>query len=205
MEQVADYEKEIKTIQQEISNDPYNLDLISRKQELINTQRELIKSAEQEKESIKALVSDGYNKWLDALQKSIDLRKKELDSVSDLYEYEKKIQELSKNVSTYEKQMISLQFDSSEEAKAKRQKISVELQNAKDDLAESEYDRWKSDSEKMLDKFVENLWKLFDFDHQNCAFKIKEIRNEIYQQEPIIKYEPYKYSDYIIHINPPQI
>ena len=40
-----DYEKEIKSIQQEISNDPYNLDLISRKQELINTQRELIKSA----------------------------------------------------------------------------------------------------------------------------------------------------------------
>lgn len=61
------------------------------------------------------------------------------------------------------------------------------------------------DGKEMLDKFVENLWKLVDFDHQNCAFKIKEIRNEIYQQEPIIKYEPYKYSDYIIHINPPQI
>ena len=61
------------------------------------------------------------------------------------------------------------------------------------------------DGKEMLDKFVENLWKLFDFDHQNCAFKIKEIRNETYQQEPIIKYEPYKYSDYINYINPSQV
>ena len=58
------------------------------------------------------------------------------------------------------------------------------------------------DGKEMLDNFVEKIWKLFDFDDQNCAFKIKEIRNEIYQQEPFIKYEPYKYSDYI---NPPQI
>ena len=61
------------------------------------------------------------------------------------------------------------------------------------------------DGKEMLDKFVENLWKLVDFDHQNCAFKIKEIRNETYQQQPIIKYKPYKYSDYINYINPPQI
>lgn len=61
------------------------------------------------------------------------------------------------------------------------------------------------DGKEMLDKFVENLWKLVDFNHQNCAFKIKEIRNETYQQEPIIKYKPYKYSDYINYINPPQV
>lgn len=58
------------------------------------------------------------------------------------------------------------------------------------------------DGKEMLDTFVENLWKLVDFDHQNCVFKINEIRNETYQQEPIIKYKPYKYLDYI---NPPQI
>ena len=112
----------------------------------------MIKSANDEKESIKSLISDGFDKWLDALKKAIDLRKEELDSVSDLYEYEKKIQELSKNVSTYEKQQLSLQGDSSEETKAKLQKINVELQNAKDALAESEYDRWKSDQSAMLDK-----------------------------------------------------
>ena len=54
------------------------------------------------------------------------------------------------------------------------------------------YYRLNGEIRTVEDKFVENLWKLFDFDHQNCAFKIKEIRNETYQQEPIIKYEPYK-------------
>lgn len=156
MAQADDYEKEIKAIQQEINNDPYNIDLIKRKQELISAQRELIKSANQEQEAIKSLVSDGYDKWLDALQKSIDLRKKELDNVSDLYSYQKKIAELTKNVSTYEKQMISLQFDSSEESVAKRQKISVELQNAKDALQESEYEQWKTDQQKMLDTLADD-------------------------------------------------
>ena len=151
MEQVADYEKEIKAIQKEISNDPYNLDLISRKQELINTQRELIKSAEQEKESIKALVSDGYDKWLDALQKSIDLRKKELDNISDLYTYQKNIAKLAKETANYEKQWLSLQGDNSEENKARLQKVTVALQDSRDSLQESEYEQWKTDQQKMLD------------------------------------------------------
>lgn len=58
------------------------------------------------------------------------------------------------------------------------------------------------DGKEMFDKFVEILGKLVDFDGQNCVFKIKEIRNETYEEEPIIKYKPYKYSDYI---NSPQI
>ena len=156
MAQTDDYEKEIKSLQEEINNDPYNLDLIQRKQELINTQRDLIKSAESEKEAIKSLVSDGYNKWLDALQESIDKRKEELDAVSDLYDYEKKISELTKNVSTYEKQQLALQGDDSEETKAKLQQINVELQNARDELQETEYEQWKTDQQKMLDKLSDD-------------------------------------------------
>lgn len=151
MAQADDYEKEIQSIQQEINNDPYNIDLIQRKQELISTQRELIKSAEQEKESIKSLVSDGYNKWLDALQKSIDLRKKELDNVSDLYAYQKNISKLAKETANYEKQWLSLQGDNSEENKSRLQKITVALQDSRDSLQESEYEQWKTDQQKMLD------------------------------------------------------
>lgn len=156
MAQADDYEKEIQAIQQEINNDPYNIDLIQRKQELISTQRELIKSAEQEKESIKSLVSDGYNKWLDALQKSIDLRKNELDSVSDLYTYQKNIAKLAKETANYEKQWLALQGDDSEENKATLQKVTVALQDSRDALQESEYEQWKTDQQKMLDALADD-------------------------------------------------
>ena len=156
MAQADDYEKEIQAIQQEINNDPYNIDLIQRKQELISTQRELIKSAEQEKESIKSLVSDGYDKWLDALQKSIDLRKKELDSVSDLYTYQKNIAKLAKETANYEKQWLALQGDDSEENKATLQKVTVALQDSRDALQESEYEQWKRDQESMLDALADD-------------------------------------------------
>ena len=88
---------------------------------------------------------------MDALQKVIDKRKEELNQVSDLYEYEKKIAELTKDVSTYEKQKLALQGNDTEEAKAKIQKINVDLQNAKDNLEDAQYDQWKADQESMLD------------------------------------------------------
>ena len=96
-------------------------------------------------------MSDGYNKWLDALQKSIDLRKKELDNISDLYTYQKNISKLAKETANYEKQWLSLQGDNSEENKSRLQKITVALQDSRDSLQESEYEQWKTDQQKMLD------------------------------------------------------
>ena len=117
---------------------------------------EAIKSAENEKQAIKDLVSDGYDVMLDALQKIIDKRKELLDSEKNLYDYEKKISEQTKNISSLEKQKLALSGDSSEETKAKLQQITLQLDEAKDDLAESEYEQWKTDQESMLDKLADD-------------------------------------------------
>lgn len=47
--------------------------------------------------------------------------------------------------------MAAYQSDTSEEAKAKIQKIKVDLEDAKSDLEETEYDQYISDQQKMLD------------------------------------------------------
>lgn len=156
MSQADDYAKEIQKINQKLAEDPYNTILIDRKKELVNAQMEAIKSAENEKQAIKDLVSDGYDVMLDALQKIIDKRKELLDSEKNLYDYEKKISEQTKNISSLEKQKLALSGDSSEETKAKLQQITLQLDEAKDDLAESEYEQWKTDQESMLDKLADD-------------------------------------------------
>ena len=68
MEESIAYAKELQKINEEIANDPNDLELVDRRNELLNLQQEAIKNAMSEKEAIKNLVSDGYNKMLDSLQ-----------------------------------------------------------------------------------------------------------------------------------------
>ena len=83
MAQADEYAKELKQINEDLANDPNNWTLLERRKELIDAQREMIKNAEQEKQSIKDLVSDGYDVMLDALQKLVDKQKDLLDSQKD--------------------------------------------------------------------------------------------------------------------------
>lgn len=73
-----------------------------------------------------------------------------------LYDYEKNVREQTKEIANYQKQLASLQNDSSEEAKSKRQQIQESLKEAEEGLKETEYERWLSDSESMLDKMYED-------------------------------------------------
>lgn len=157
MSQADDYAREIQKINKDLADDPYNTVLIERKQELIRAQQEAIKSAESEKQAIKDLVADGYNVMIDALQEIIDKRKEALDAQKDLYDYEKNISKQTKNILNLEKQRLALQGDNSEEAKAQLQQITVKLDEARDDLDETEYEQWRSDQEKMLDGLVDNV------------------------------------------------
>lgn len=53
--------------------------------------------------------------------------------------------------------MAALSGDSSEETRARLQKLQVQLEEAQDDLKETEYDRWVSDQEDMLDSLSDEL------------------------------------------------
>ena len=157
MAQADDYAEEIRKISRELASDPYNTVLAERRQELINAQQEAIRNAESEKQSIRSLVSDGYDVMLDALQKIVDKRKELLDSEKNLYDYEKKISDQAKNVLNLEKQKLSVQGDDSEEAKAKLQQITLKLEEARSELEESEYDQWRSDQDQVLDKLTDDV------------------------------------------------
>lgn len=151
MAQADKYAKKIKELQADLAKDPYNQDIANQLQEYIEAQQEAILNAEDMKNSIKDMVSDGIDKELDALQKLIDKRNDALDAAKDLYDYQKKVKEQSKDIADLEKQMAAYQGDQSEETKAKIQQIKVDLEEAKSDLEETEYDQYISDQQKILD------------------------------------------------------
>lgn len=83
MEQSKRYAEEIKRIDKELAGDPYNQDLINRRNELLEQQREMILSAEQQKDAIVNLVKEGIELELESLKKLIDETNEALNSQKD--------------------------------------------------------------------------------------------------------------------------
>lgn len=159
MKQADDYANEVKKVNEELANDPYNTEIIARKEELIDLQRQSILAAQDEKEAIRDLVREGIEKELSYLKDLIDNYNEALDSQKDLYDYQKRVSEQAKNVASLQKQLSAYQGDTSEETKAKIQKLKVDLESAKDDLEETQYDKYISDQKELLDDLYDDYEK----------------------------------------------
>lgn len=143
---------EAERIKAELAKDPYDTELEERYREMIALQQEHILAAESEKEAIRDMVEEGIQLELDALQERIDKYNEALDSQKDLYEYQKKVKEQTKEIASLEKQLAAYSGDTSEEAKQKIQQIKVDLESAREELKETEYDKYISDQQQMLDE-----------------------------------------------------
>lgn len=159
MKQADDYANEVKKVNEELANDPYNTEIIARKEELIDLQRQSILAAQDEKEAIRDLVREGIEKELSYLKDLIDNYNEALDSQKDLYDYQKRVSEQAKNIASLQKQLSAYQGDTSEETKAKIQKLKVDLESAKDDLEETQYDKYISDQKELLDDLYDDYEK----------------------------------------------
>lgn len=153
--QAQDYAKEIEKINKDLADDPNNMKLIERKQELIKAQQDAIANAEQEKQAIKSLVKDGIDAQLDALQKLIDKYKDSLQATKNLYDYEKNVKEQTDSLAALQKQRQALGGDNSEETQSKIQQLDQQIKDAKSNLEDTEYQQYLSDQEQLLSTFYD--------------------------------------------------
>lgn len=147
------YAEEIKKLDAEIANDPYNKDLIERREELLDLQQESILSAEQEKQAVADLAKEGLEKQIAAMKELADSYYDALDSAKSLHDYQEKISDQAEKRDRLQKLLSAYQDDVSEETRSKVQKLQVELKEAEEKLADEEYDKYISDQKKMLDNF----------------------------------------------------
>ena len=157
MAQADQYAKAIAEINKSIANDPYNTKLLERREDLIESHRDAILAANDEKDALKDLAEDGFDALLDSLKDTIDEYEKALDSAKDLYDYQKNIDEQVKNISKLEKQLSAYSGDTSEESKKTVQQLKNDLKEAKGDLQDTQYDKYVSDTKELLGDLVDNF------------------------------------------------
>lgn len=150
LNQAKAYKDEILKIDEELTKDPYDKELLDRKQELIKAQQEAINSSISEKDALKDLVQEGYDTFLDKLDEVIQKYKDLMSQQKDAYDYEKSIAEKTKALNALEKQYSAVQGDNSEEGKKNIQQLKDQINTAKDDLKDTEYEKLISDTEKLL-------------------------------------------------------
>ena len=175
MYQADDYGKEIAELDKQIAKDPYDQELINRRRELVELQRESILEAENQKNAIKDLVEEGINLELDALQERIDLHNEELDSMKDLYDYQKNIEEQTKNIASLHKQLGAYEGFDDEETRAKVQELKVSLEEAEADLKETEYDKFISDQTVLLDTLYTEYETVLNSRLDNIDFLLEQV------------------------------
>lgn len=157
----SEYDKIMKQIEKgELSASDENV--IQRLRDLQDAHREAKKSAENELESINDLVKQGYEAQTDALSKLIEKYKKLKDSELDAYKYQKEIAEKTKQIASLQKQLIPYSNNDTEESRAQIQKLKVELENAKSDLKDTQYEKFISDTEDMLDDLMSDYQEFID-------------------------------------------
>lgn len=175
MYQADEYGAEIAKLNEQIAEDPYDQELINRRNELIELQRESILAAEDEKNAIRDMVEEGINLELDALQELIDKKKESLDAEKDLYEYQKKVKEQTEEIASLEKQMAAYENDDSEEARAKIQEIKVSLEDAKENLQETEWDKYIQDTSILLDSLYTEYETILNTRLDNIDALLEEV------------------------------
>ncbi len=92
-----------------------------------------------------------YQSELSVLQEVISAKQKSLQQEKSLRDYQKSVKEKSSNIVSLRAQLAAISADTSEEGMARKQKISKQLSQATEDLESTEYDRYISDQEEMLD------------------------------------------------------
>ena len=95
-------------------------------------------------------------------QEMVDKRKQALTAEKDLHDYQRSIQDATTNINNLQKQITVLSGDNSQEGKARVQALQKQLKDAQQNLKETEYDRYISDQQNMLDNLMEEYTTLTD-------------------------------------------
>ena len=175
MAQSEKYASEIKKIESEIAKDPANQDLVDRKQELVEAQQDVILSANQEKSAMIDLARDGYDAVLEVLQELIDKRTEALDAEKDLYEYQKSIATKTKNLASLQKRFSVFENDNSEEGRKMVQQLKVDIEEAQQDLRDTEYDKYISDQKDMMNKLYQDYSDKIDEKFEQVDILFQEL------------------------------
>ena len=149
------YDEEIARVDERYRLDPYNIDYLKYRQELVQNRREAVIAIENEEKAMISLAENGIKLELNKLKELIQTYKDGIDKAKDLYDYSNQISDKTKKITDLQKQISAYAGDTSEETKAVVQKLQVDITDAQKDLNDTEYSRMVTDQKKLLDSLYD--------------------------------------------------
>ena len=120
-------------------------------QDIYATHRDEVKHTFDYESKIVNLMKEKHQAEADWLKDLIDKKKEALNAEKDLHYYAKNLKQQTDNIDSLRKQIAALKGDSSKESESRAQKLQAQLKEAEEGLKDTEYDRYVSDQQNMLD------------------------------------------------------
>lgn len=192
---VEKYQEELDRLNDAYSQELYSTtEYIDKLSELSQSQWDAANSAEDAKKSMielnKArveLIKQGIQKQIDAYKELIDKQKQALDQEKSIRDYEKEIAEKSKNINKLQNQLNLLANDDSAAANAKRVKLQQELNDAMEDLEETQYNHSIEAQKEALDKQMEDFQDARDKEIEELEEYLKDTNTVFKDSLEVVK------------------
>lgn len=163
-----------------ITQDEYNSMLYEYK----SAQESAVSSVKDARDSILSLVKDGIQAEIDARKEATDQAKAQLEAEQDLHDYQESISEKQSNIAKLQRQIATLSSSNHREDIAQRQKLLDELNEAQNDLYNTQYDH-------SIEKQKEALDEQYNAFEESKQKEMEELETDLDKQEAAIS----KYLD----------
>ena len=185
--EVQEYQKEINQVQEDLAKDPYNQILVDKLKELKEAQQGAASGAKKMKDSIVDVTEKGIKKQIDYVKKLIEDYEELLETQKDQIDYAKKVADQQKELNKLEKQYRAIQDDDSEETATKRQQLKNQIEEARQNLKDTQDDRRLSETKDMLSKFEESFEEFLENKLKDIEGVVREAIDTANTSRGIIK------------------
>lgn len=191
-QKVANYNTAIEALAKDLASGRVTQAQFNEKlQEYQKDQMSAVKATKEARDAILDLVKDGIKKQSEATQELIQTRKDDLSVQKEYYDFQKKMNNKSKEMNRIRAQIAALEGDNSLEAIAKRKKLMSQLQqleeeyneeliNRKHELTQDAYDKTNELTQENEEKALKELETNLDAQNEAIANAL-EITKSTYE------------------------
>ena len=176
---LQDYLAQRKKLQEALAKDPLNKTLKDKLDETNQSVRDIAKELVSGLESISSVFKESIDQNLSKLKELMDEYKNTLSSAKDLYDFQKNIGNQTKQIENLRKQLTAYQGDNSEAGRKRRQELANQLTAAEQQLQETEWDRYISQTGEMLDNLYEDYEENLNSRLDNIIGLLPELVREV--------------------------
>ncbi len=179
---VQDYAKQREKLNQQLSKNPLlslNRDFKDEMDKVNEGYRDAYKELASNLQNISSVFKESIDQNLSNLKKMMDEYKSTLSAAKDLYDFNKNLGNQTKNIENLRKQLVAYQSDDSEAARKRRQELTNQLTQAEQQLQETEWDRYISQTGEMLDNLYSDYEENLNSRLDNISSLIDELIIEV--------------------------